>query len=181
MSRTRRSGRFALVALLVIAVAGAWYVRRHRSHRSDARDGKAGAARNEDPSLVLDRLWLDSKPEKYTDYTHLFFVISAAPFGVFQQASAYRSVAELAEYKRKGDRLLMHFPQTDKSREITFRISQCDDLPPFDLCLDLSENPWGGPKRYYGLADPDQEQELFGARRHELEHHIAKARSAEKR
>ena len=179
MSRNRRSGRFALVALLAVTVAGAWYVRRNRSHRSGAADGRPGAARHEDPSLVLDRLWLDSKPEKYTDYTHLFFVISAAPFGVFQQASAYRSVAELAEYKRKGDRLFMHFPQTDKSREISFRISQCDDLPPFDLCLDLSENPWGGPRRYFGLADPDQERELFGARRHQLEHHIAGARSAE--
>ena len=74
----------------------------------------------------------------------------------------------------------MHFPQSDKNREVNFRISQCDDLPPFDLCLDLSENPWGGPRRYYGLADPDQEQELLGARRHELEHQIADARSAHK-
>ena len=181
MSRPRSSGRFALVALLAIAVAGAWYVRRNRSHRSDGPDSRSGAAhRTEDPSLVLDRLWLDSKPEKYTDYTHIFFVISAAPFGIFQQSSAYRSVAELTEYKRKGDRLFMHFPQSDKNREVTFRISQCDELPPFDLCLDLSENPWGGPRRYYGLADPDQEQELFGARRHELEHHITDARSARK-
>ena len=77
MSQARSSGRFALVALVAIAVAGAWYVRRNRSHHSDAPDSKAGAARTEDPSLVLDRLWLDSKPEKYTDYTHIFFVISA--------------------------------------------------------------------------------------------------------
>jgi hypothetical protein len=175
MSRAHRSGRFAVVLLLVVAVGGAWYVRRHRGHRADGPDSSAGAARSEDPSLILDRLWIDSKPEKYTDYTHLFFVISAAPFGVFQQSSAYRSVAELTEYKRKGDRLLMHFPQTDKKREVTYRIRRCDDLPPFDLCLELSDNPWGGPRRYYGLADPDQEQRLFGARRHELEHHIAAA------
>lgn len=179
MSR-RHPGRLALVLFLAVVVAGAWYVRRNRGHRSDAADSRSGAARTEDPSLVLDRLWLDSKPEKYTDYTHIFFVISAAPFGIFQQSSAYRSVAELTEYKRKGDRLFMHFPQTDKSREVTFRISQCDELPPFDLCLDLSENPWGGPRRYYGLADPDQEQELFGVRRHQLEHHIASTRTARK-
>ena len=179
MSR-RHPGRFALVLFLAVVVAGAWYVRRNRGERAGRSDSKVSGARTEDPSLVLDRLWLDSKPEKYTDYTHIFFVISAAPFGIFQQSSAYRSVAELTEYKRKGDRLFMHFPQTDKSREVTFRISQCDDLPPFDLCLDLSENPWGGPRRYYGLADPDQEQELFGARRHQLEHHIADARTARK-
>lgn len=177
MSRAHRSGRFAVVLLVAVSLAGAWYVRRHRGQPGDGPDSSAGAARGEDPSLILDRLWLDSKPEKYTDYTHLFFVISAAPFGVFQQSSAYRSVAELTEYKRKGDRLFMHFPQTDKNREVTFRIRHCDDLPPFDLCLDLSDNPWGGPRRYYGLADPDQEQRLFGARRHEIEHHIAAARS----
>lgn len=178
MSR-RQPGRPVVVLFLAVVVAGAWYVRRHRGGGADAPDSRSAAARAEDPSLVLDRLWLDSKPERYTDYTHLFFVISAAPFGVFQQSSAYRSVAELTEYKRKGDRLLMHFPQTDKKHEVSFRISQCDELPPFDLCLDLSQNPWGGPRRYYGLADPDQEQALFGARRHEVEHHIANARSAE--
>ncbi len=181
MSRTRHSGRFALVALLCVAIAGAWYVRRNRSHRAGQSDSRADGARTEDPSLVLDRLWLDSKPEKYTDYTHIFFVISAAPFGVFQQSSAYRSVAELTEYKRKGDRLLMHFPQNDKTAEVSYRIRQCDDLPPFDLCLDLSQNPWGGPRRYYGLADPDQEQRLLGTRRHELEHLITDARAHEAR
>ena len=174
MSR-RHPGRLAFVLFLAVVVAGAWYVRRNRGGGSGQSDSKADAARGEDPSLVLDRLWMDSKPEKYTDYTQYFFVISAAPIGVFQQSSAYRTVAELIEYKRKGDRLLMHFPQSDKSREVAYRIRHCDDLPPFDLCLDLSENPWGGPRRYYGLADPDQEHALFGGQRHLLEHHIAGA------
>jgi hypothetical protein len=166
----RRPGRFALVLFLAVVVAGAWYVRRNRSGRSGQPDSTADVARGEDPSLVLDRLWLDSKPEKYTDYTQYFFILSAAPIGIFQQSSAY---------KRKGDQLLMHFPQTDKNREVSYRIRRCDDLPPFDLCLDLSDNPWGGPRRYYGLADPDQEQELFGARRHLLEHHLAGAPAAQ--
>ena len=175
----RRPGRFALVLFLAVVVAGAWYVRRNRSGRSGQPDSTADVARGEDPSLVLDRLWLDSKPEKYTDYTQYFFILSAAPIGIFQQSSAYRTVAELIEYKRKGDQLLMHFPQTDKNREVRYRIRRCDDLPPFDLCLDLSDNPWGGPRRYYGLADPDQEQELLGPRRHLLEHHLAGAPAAQ--
>ena len=173
MTRAPRTGRYALIALLLVAIAGAWYVRRHRGGGEAPR---AADDAREDPMMVLDRLWLDSKPEKYTDYTHVFFVISAAPFGVFQQASAYRSVAELTEYKRKGDRLLMHFPQTGKNHEVSYRITRCDDLPPFDLCLDLNHNPWGGPRRYYGLADPDQENELYGAQRRQLEHNIAAVR-----
>ncbi len=32
---------------------------------------------------------------------------------------------------------------------------ECDDLPPFDLCLTMSKNPWGGPKKYYSTNDPD--------------------------
>jgi hypothetical protein len=174
----RRPGRFAFVLFLAVVVAGAWYVRRHRGERAGQPDSRQDAARAEDPSLVLDRLWLDSKPEKYTDYTQYFFVLSAAPVGIFQQSSAYRTVAELIEYKRKGDRLLMHFPQTDKKREVSYRVRRCDDLPPFDLCLDLSDNPWGGPRRYYGLADPDQEQELLGDRRHQLEHLVTAGQMA---
>ena len=168
MSRTR-SSRFTVIALLCVAVAGAWYVRRQRGA---ADPDEARAARGQDPALLFDRLWMDSKPEKYTDFTQVMIAVSAAPLGVFQKASSYRSTTELYEYKRRDNKLAVHFPQSGKTREVRYKIRSCDELPPFDLCLDLSDNPWGGPKRYYGLSDPDQEAALFGEVRHHLEHHL---------
>jgi hypothetical protein len=163
------STRFTLIALLCLAVAGAWYVRRQRSA---GQSDRVEAARGQDPVMLLDRLWVDSKPEKYTDFTQVMLAVSAAPLGIFQKASAYQATTELYEYKRRDSRLTVHFPQSGKTREVSYQIRSCDDLPPFDLCLDLAENPWGGPRRYFGLKDPDQEAALFGELRHHLEHHL---------
>jgi hypothetical protein len=154
-----------------VALAGAWYVRRGAG--GAAPDGDtAKPTRGGDPSLLFDRLWIDSKPEKYTDYAQVMITVSAAPFGIFQKASAYRATTELYEYSRKDHKLTVLFPQSGKRRSIKYQIRACNELPPFDLCLDLSENPWGGPRRYYGLADPDQEAELLGDIRHRAEHHL---------
>ncbi len=39
-------------------------------------------------------------------------------------------------------------------------MTQCTDLHPFDLCLDMKENPWGGPTRYYGMRDESDSDSL---------------------
>ena len=74
----------------------------------------------------------------------------ARTFGAFQRSSTYDWHIERFDYKREGKSLKLTFPQTGKTAEVTYTISACDNLPPFDLCLDLSDNPWGGPKRFYG-------------------------------
>ena len=151
-----------LILILVLAYIGWRYFWPH--------DGSSEAhATAEDPGLLVDRVWVDSKPEKYTDFVHAALFIDYAPMGVFQKASAYRAELELFEYKRSGNKVKLRFPQTDKSRGFSYEISACDDLPPFDLCLRLSKNPWGGPRRYYGLRDPDQESSLLGAVRDRLD------------
>jgi hypothetical protein len=161
--------RSVAVTLIALAVGGALYIR-HRDASGPAGSDRALRERKQDPALVLDRVWIDFKPEKYTDYAHAFLAVSYAPIGLFQKASQYQISLELFEFKRRAERLTLRFPQTGTQREIGFSIHACDDLPPFDLCLDLSENPWGGPRRYYGLADPDQESKIVGELRHRLEH-----------
>jgi hypothetical protein len=98
--------------------------------------------------------------------------VSNAPIGIFQKASAYQATSELFEYKRRGNAFALHFPQTGEKRETRFQIRPCRDLPPFDLCLELRDNLWGGPRRYYGLTDPDKERAELGEVRHELEHRL---------
>lgn len=163
------------LVLLVLLVVAVWWWRRGSS---DGAGGEAPAVADgggEDAHLLLDRVWVDSKPEKYTDYAHVMLTLSGAPIGIFQKGSAYRITAEFYEYRRAGNRLVVHFPQTGVKRQVSYRVSRCEDLSPFDLCLDLSENPWGGPRRYYGLSDPDEERALLGGVRHHLEHHLADA------
>ena len=125
-------------------------------------------APGEDPSLLISRVWVDSRQQKPTDYLHGAFLLPRPSIGVFQRSSSYDFHFERFDYKRDGQRLDLTFPQTGKQAEITFTVSACDTLPPFDLCLDLSDNPWGGPKRYYGKrkADDEDERAMRGMRAH---------------
>jgi hypothetical protein len=122
--------------------------------------GKAGVA---DGSGDVDgRVWVEKRPDKHTDYVHVALFFSRANFGLFERASSYDMRLELADVTRKDDKLRVFFPQTGKDTTVTIRVKSCNDLPPFDLCLDLSDNPWGGPKRYYGFTNPEDEAAQLG-------------------
>jgi hypothetical protein len=121
----------------------------------------------EDPSLLAGRVWIESKPEKPIDYVHGAFLLPRPAIGVFQRSSSYDFHFERFDYRRDGHSLALTFPQTGKTAAITFTVSACNVLPPFDLCLDLSDNPWGGPKRYYGMREQDEDDAaLRGMRTH---------------
>jgi hypothetical protein len=130
--------------------------------------GLAGCtpAPGEDPSLLFNRVWVDSTPEKPTDYMQAAFVVSRPALGIFQRASRYDMHLERFDYQRDGERLELTFPQTGKAAEITFAIRACNTLPSFDLCLDLSDNPWGGPKHYFGRRAQDDDETLREMRAH---------------
>jgi hypothetical protein len=122
----------------------------------------------EDPSLLTERVWLDSQPEKPTDYVNAAFFLSSPSLGVFQKASGYDMHVERFDHRRDGHTLELTFPQTGKKATFTFTITPCATLPPYDLCLDLSENPWGGPKRYFGKRQQDDEDESLRGMRARL-------------
>jgi hypothetical protein len=113
-------------------------------HSESARPG-------EDPTLIYGRPWLEAKPSRDRDFVHAMFVAPQAPVGIFQRASAFEARLELFRYQRQGNTMRLRFPQSGRGAELSYRITACDELPPFDLCLDVSKNPWGGPKRYYGM------------------------------
>ena len=127
--------------------------------------------KGEDPQLLLDRIWIDRLPEKHTEYSQIMLVLAGQPIGVFQRASSYDMHLEVFMYRREGGRVAYRFPQSDKKGELTYRIAGCNDLPPFDLCLELSQNPWGGPKRYHGMRD-EAGVTLLSEIRHGLEAHL---------
>ena len=91
-------------------------------------------------------------------------LIDAVPLGVFQRASAYRLELERFDHQVEGNRIALHFPQSGKRAKVTFRITSCNDVPDFDLCLTLDNKLWGGPLRYYGQRNPDRRRKALTAR-----------------
>jgi len=162
MSGSRSRTWLILLLILVLAAVAWWWF-----HRGAATERRAGVTR-EDPRLLLDRVWIDSKPERHTDYVQAMLMLSDAPIGAFQKASAYHAEIELFEHHRDGAQVKLHFPQSDRTGRFSYQVSRCDELPPFDLCLTLSDNPWKGPRRYYGLSESDAEARVLGDVRHQL-------------
>ena len=80
-------------------------------------------------------------------------VLADAPYGVFQRGSSYRINLEVFEFLRDANELQVRFPQTGKKATLRYRTTRCSDHPPFDLCLEIDQNPWQGPRRYYGFRD----------------------------
>jgi hypothetical protein len=119
-------------------------------------------------SLLPDRIWLESMPEKRTDYVHGLYVLGGQDAGVFSRSSNYDLHLEIFELDEKKEELGFTFPQSGKKAKVKFSIRSCSDKKGFDLCLDLSENPWGGPKRYYAARDQDSESEATRAMEGEL-------------
>ena len=124
-----------------------------------ALGGGCTSPSGEDPSLLVGRVWLDSTPEKPTDYIQGAYLLPRPAVGVFQRASAYDFHFERFDYKRDGQNLELTFPQSGKKASVTYTVTACNVHPPYDLCLDLSENPWGGPKRYFAKRQQDDEDE----------------------
>ncbi|MCG8416885.1 MAG: hypothetical protein MJE77_02935 [Proteobacteria bacterium] len=133
------------ISIAVLVYAGWQYLDR------DGESSLDGVAA-EDPALIFDRVWVDSKPAGPTDHVHVFMMLADVPYGAFQKSSSYHGEFEIFEYRRQGDKVRTLFPQTESKKRFKYRVTTCDDLPPFDLCLELSKNPWGGPKRYYGIG-----------------------------
>jgi len=115
-----------------------------------------------DASLLDGRLWVDSRPEKHTDYVQVAVFLSRANFGLFERASSYDRRLEFFDMTRKATAVSLTFPQTERSASFTYSVRECSDHKPFDLCLTLSSNPWGGPTSYYGFSEPEEERKVLG-------------------
>ncbi len=121
------------------------------------------AAPDGDEYLAFDRVWVEKRPDRHADYVHLMLLLQGPHIGFFQRASSYDLRMELAEFSRDKGNVKMVFPQSGAKKDFTVRVTQCSSLPPFDLCLDVSPNPWGGPQRYYGFSDTEEEQKQLGS------------------
>jgi hypothetical protein len=114
-------------------------------------DGEATA---EDPSLIAGRVWFEKKPERAEELVHHLFVAKRPARGAFIRASAYQVNLEIFEYERDKQKVRLVFPQDARKKAFDFKITSCD-VDDFELCLELSDNPWSGPKKYYAMREAD--------------------------
>jgi hypothetical protein len=113
-----------------------------------------GSAEAEDPGLLAGRVWFEKRPERADEHIQVFFAAKRPARGAFARASSYEGKYELFEYERDKGKVKLVFPQTGRKAGFDFTIVACD-VDPFDLCLELTENPWSGPKKYYGIKETD--------------------------
>jgi hypothetical protein len=164
MTQHRRLA-LALVAAGVLAFC---LVRRASSPAPTDADGAA------DPALLDGRVWVDGRPVKHTDYVNAVFFVSDANLGIFDRASSYDMHLELFDMTRDKTTIRLTFPQSKRSATLRFSVRQCRDRTPFDLCLDISSNPWGGPSHYYGFSHPDEERQSLGPVAQDLREHATR-------
>lgn len=158
----RAAARRPLLALglvgsaIVLPAAGVAY--RTLTHTEPAAE-EVLAAGEIDPRLVLGRVWFDKYPEKRTDSINLLIFLGGG-IGFHEYGSSYRGSMDIFDFERQKDKLLITHLQDKKKVETRFKLSRCDDDPPFDVCLDLDQSP-GGPKRYHGfLSDREFDESV---------------------
>jgi hypothetical protein len=143
------------VGLVVTTVAVPAAVAALSSFRAaPKREQVVAAADDIDPRLILGRAWFDKYPEKRGDSINLL-VFFGGGIGIHDQGSSYRSTIDVFDFERQKDRLLVTHLHDKKKVDTRFKLTRCDDDPPFDVCLDLDVSP-GGPRRYHGFLYDDE-------------------------
>jgi hypothetical protein len=152
MQGPTRNRQVLVVAMIAMGAVVLWLARRPAMTADDSAD----------PGLVDGRLWVSTRPEKLTDYVHAAVFVGQANLGVFERASSYDVRFEFFDMTRDAKSIRATFPQSGRSASFKYSVRTCSELKPFDLCLDVSPNPWGGPRRYYGFSKPEDEDQALG-------------------
>ena len=112
-----------------------------------------GAASPADRELTtIDRIWVDHMPQSETDKFNLFVALSEETagddIGIFQNSSQWAGEHELFRHATKKNKLVVTYPQTGESDELTTKATRCSDQRGMDFCLEVSGGS-RGVKRYY--------------------------------
>jgi hypothetical protein len=128
--------------ILCLVIVGAWAIARWTG-------GGSKGAEAPDPSLVLNRIWIDQLPSRPRDTSHLFATISRQKIGVFQSGSQYKGGYEIFNFTAAGGELRVVYPQTDEKETVKARAWKCKEQE-MDYCLELS-GASRGVKRYHSI------------------------------
>ncbi|EYF08267.1 hypothetical protein [Chondromyces apiculatus] len=144
----------ALFSMVLLVLAGASALLATALGSTSEAD-PAERAENEagSPRAILSRIWFDKYPQKRNEEVQVLIFL-AGGIGITEKGSSYRYAVDVFEFERQGDKVSLKFLHDKKAAETKFTVSACDEKPPFDLCLDLENSPFG-QKRYYGFGSAD--------------------------
>lgn len=121
--------------------------------------GSHADADAKNPRAILGRVWLDKYPKDPRDAFDLWIFLGGG-IGIEEKGSRFRFGLDVFELERQGDKMEIAFLHDKKKETHTFTIAECDDKPPFDLCVDF-DPPLRGVKRYYSWSyDDDMDARL---------------------
>jgi hypothetical protein len=103
---------------------------------------------------ILSRAWFDKYPRTGKDEVKLW-IFFAGGLGIYETGSSWKLSLEIFDFERQGDSVALEFLQDGKKASTKFSIATCDDVPPFDVCLTLTDPP-RGPTKYYGFASEEE-------------------------
>ncbi len=112
------------------------------------------AESNIEGRALLNRAWFDRLPTSAKDDVDLWIFFSGG-IGLTLSGSGYRWKTEIFDLERAKNRLELVALQDKATLRLGFEIKACDDKPPFDACLHLSE-PLRGKKVLYGFVDEEE-------------------------
>ena len=103
---------------------------------------------------ILSRAWFDKYPRTAKDEVKLW-IFFAGGLGIYETGSSWKLSLEIFDFERQADNVALEFLQDGKKASTKFSIATCDDVPPFDVCLTLTDPP-RGPAKYYGFASEEE-------------------------
>jgi hypothetical protein len=131
-----------LLLIGVVMIMGAWAIAHWTGGRSKGAD-------DSDPSLILNRIWIDRIPTRPRDTANAFATITRQKVGVFQSGSQYKGGYEIFNFTAAGGELRIVYPQTDEKETVKARAWRCREQD-MDYCLELT-GASRGVKRYHSL------------------------------
>jgi hypothetical protein len=107
-----------------------------------------------DWSLTMNRVWISHLPKSETEFARTLIFLEKPEFriGGDVEASSWRIVTDLFEWKKTLTGADVRFPQFERDERWTLHAWKCkDDAPrPFDLCLVVKD---GEKERRFFSAD----------------------------
>lgn len=142
-----------LVFVAIIAAIIALLVNRCMPS-SEGGDGTEEIGAEANPRVLLGRVWFDKLPEKAKDPVDIWIFFGGG-IGLHENGSMYRASFDIFEFERQGSKIDGSYLHDKKKLKTDFSVRRCDDHPPFDYCLTLT-NLDGKKVELYGFGSEDE-------------------------
>ena len=102
--------------------------------------------------LLINRNWMDLRPESETEKLSVFRFVPSMGGGVFQDRTLFEGSFELFTFQAQEGQIRFDLHHTKQKVSSSFRIERVHGPKPFDLKLTIESSP-RGPDVYFGRSE----------------------------